>query len=198
MLRDCVRGFPACLHTYVHELIHTRVDTRAHEHLGNPGEERARDQGPRALPLQLSRPHHLMCVCVRMSMYPFMSVCVRVCPPVNMSICAHFWTRRLAGGAGGMGDTSVSTYDTEWPEVPVLCCNQQLTKLSRYAISYTDASNQRPTKHWQTTKLEPCHTTTSERGGPGTALDKDKTPHQTQTLPWGGVTPEQAEIKSLS
>ena len=38
----------------------------------------------------------------------------------------------------------------------------------------------------------------SERGGPGTALDKDKTPHQTQTLPWGGVTPEQAEIKSLS
>ena len=72
---------PACmplmhLHAHVHDLTHTRVDTRAREHLGNPGEERARDQGPRALPLQLGRPHHLTCVCV--CMHPCLSACVYV------------------------------------------------------------------------------------------------------------------------
>ena len=85
------------LHADVHDLTHTRVDTRAREHLGNPGEERARDQGPRALALQLSRPHHLTCdvyVCIHvllrhlcysaMCMYAFMSACVRLCPHVNI------------------------------------------------------------------------------------------------------------------
>ena len=83
------------LHADVHDLTHTRVDTRAREHLGNPGEERARDQGPRALALQLSRPHHLTC-----DVY----VCIHVCLRASMSACKHVYLCALFDATLGRCD----------------------------------------------------------------------------------------------
>ena len=73
------------LHTHAHELIHTRACTQTRKHLGKPGDERARDQSTRALPLQLGRPHHLTCV------YVCTSVCLRAC----MSACQRVYETTL-------------------------------------------------------------------------------------------------------